>query len=100
MVKVVGVKALKAKLSEYLRAVKAGDVFLITERDEVVAELRSANQPFLSDAETSSLDALSATGEVTLPAAPKPGWTWRTAGLGLAAPLASDLLEHVRQDRL
>ena len=33
MAKVVGVKALKAKLSEYLRAVKAGDVFLVTERN-------------------------------------------------------------------
>ena len=37
--KAVGVKVLKAKLSEYLRLVKAGETVLVTERDEVVAEL-------------------------------------------------------------
>ena len=34
--KAVGVKNLKAKLSEYLRAVKAGETLLVTDRDEVI----------------------------------------------------------------
>lgn len=38
-VKSVGIKTLKARLSEYLRLVKAGEKVLITDRDEVVAEL-------------------------------------------------------------
>jgi len=40
--KAVGVKQLKARLSEYLRLTKAGETILVTERDEVVAELRPA----------------------------------------------------------
>lgn len=39
--KVVGVKELKNKLSEYLRLVKSGEVVLVTDRGDVVAELRA-----------------------------------------------------------
>ncbi len=35
----VGVKALKNKLSEYLRLVVAGESILVTDRDRVIAEL-------------------------------------------------------------
>ncbi|PWU17663.1 MAG: antitoxin PHD [Bdellovibrio sp.] len=42
--KAVGVKSLKAKLSEYLRLVKSGETVLVTERDQVVAEIRPANR--------------------------------------------------------
>jgi antitoxin (DNA-binding transcriptional repressor) of toxin-antitoxin stability system len=50
MPKTVGVKRLKAKLSEYLRLVKGGETILVTERDEVVAELRPARrQPGVPD---------------------------------------------------
>jgi len=38
--RVVGTKALKDRLSEYLRLVAAGEVVLVTHRDRVVAELR------------------------------------------------------------
>jgi antitoxin (DNA-binding transcriptional repressor) of toxin-antitoxin stability system len=38
--KVVGVKQPKARLSEYVRLVKAGETILVTDRDDVVAELR------------------------------------------------------------
>ena len=40
IMRAVGVKKLKAKLSEYLRAVKAGETLLVTDRDEVIAEIR------------------------------------------------------------
>jgi prevent-host-death family protein len=36
----VGVKELKNSLSKYLRAVRRGEVVLITERGKVVAEIR------------------------------------------------------------
>jgi antitoxin (DNA-binding transcriptional repressor) of toxin-antitoxin stability system len=36
----VGIKALKAHLSRYIDLVKKGEVVLVTDRDEVVAELR------------------------------------------------------------
>ena len=38
--KVVGIKQLKARLSEYVGLAKAGETVLVTEREEVVAELR------------------------------------------------------------
>jgi prevent-host-death family protein len=37
--RVVNVKELKARLSAYLRQVRAGEVFLVTDRSEVVARL-------------------------------------------------------------
>ena len=40
--KAVGIKELKARLSEFVRLVKSGETVLVTERDEVVAELRPA----------------------------------------------------------
>ena len=36
----VGIKTLKNKLSEYVRLAAGGEVVLVTDRDEVVAELR------------------------------------------------------------
>ena len=36
----VGIRELKNRLSEYLRLVRAGEVVLVTDRGEVVAELR------------------------------------------------------------
>src|SRR6266542_1672841 len=42
--KAVDVKQLKARLSEYLRLVRTGETVLITDRDEVVAELRPARR--------------------------------------------------------
>lgn len=39
--KVVGIKELKNKLSEYVKLAKAGEVVLISDRGDVVAELRA-----------------------------------------------------------
>jgi antitoxin (DNA-binding transcriptional repressor) of toxin-antitoxin stability system len=46
----VGVKALKNNLSRYLELVRQGEVVLVTDRDEVVAELRLPSQPILARA--------------------------------------------------
>ena len=43
--KAVGIKELKARLSEFVRLVKSGETVLVTERDEVVAELRAGATP-------------------------------------------------------
>lgn len=51
--KSVGIKVLKNKLSEYVRLASAGETILITDRDEVVAELaapRVERSPILADA--------------------------------------------------
>lgn len=99
-VKVVGIKQLKAKLSEYVRLAKAGETVLVTERDEVVAELRPARrQAPVTGPLADALEALAASGEITRAAEPKQGWTWRSRGLGLPAGTAQGLLDEIRQDR-
>lgn len=50
--KSVGIKELKNKLSEYVKRAKAGEVVTITDRGEVVAELRPAkdsDHPLMDD---------------------------------------------------
>lgn len=44
----VGIRELKSRLSEYLRRVRAGEAILVTDRGEVIAEIR---QPEMSKAE-------------------------------------------------
>jgi antitoxin (DNA-binding transcriptional repressor) of toxin-antitoxin stability system len=38
--KSVGIKVLKDNLSKYLRMVRSGETILVTDRDEVIAEIR------------------------------------------------------------
>jgi prevent-host-death family protein len=98
--KVVGIKQLKARLSEYVRLAKAGETVLVTERNEVVAELRpSRRQNPIADRLEELLDGLAASGEITRAAQPKGHWTWRSRGLGLPAGAALTLLDELRQER-
>jgi prevent-host-death family protein len=99
-VKSVGVKQLKARLSEYIRLVRAGEVVLITDRDEVVAELRPARrQPPARVSPEERLQALADAGELTRPSLPKGRWTWKVEGMGLPPGTAARLLDEVRGDR-
>jgi len=43
--RVTGIRELKNRLSEYLRAVRAGETVLVTDRGRVIAELRPPGQP-------------------------------------------------------
>ena len=98
--KVVGIKQLKARLSEYVRLAKAGETVLVTERDEVVAELGpSSRRTPVGERLEESLEVLAATGEISRAAQPKGDWTWRSRGLGLPAGAAQTLLDEMRQER-
>ena len=98
--KSVGVKQLKARLSEYLRVVRSGETVLVTDRDEVVAELRPARARAASaESLEEILDALSERGELTRAAIAKGRWTWRVKGLGLPPGSAAALLNELRGDR-
>lgn len=46
--KSVGIKTLKNELSYYLRLVRGGELVFITDRDEVIAELRQPSTPLAS----------------------------------------------------
>jgi prevent-host-death family protein len=57
--KSVVVNQLKSRLSEYLRLVRSGETVLITDRDEVVAELRpTRKQSGAADSLAELLDSL------------------------------------------
>jgi antitoxin (DNA-binding transcriptional repressor) of toxin-antitoxin stability system len=98
--KAVGVKQLKARLSEYVRLVKSGETILVTDRDEVVAELRPARRQRRSAEDLEEiLDGLAEAGDITRPSMPKLDWTWRVKGLGQPAGTARRILDDVRADR-
>ena len=63
----VGIKLLKNKLSEYLRLVAEGEVILVTDRDQVVAELRAPTPATRELLQDEKLAALVRRGLITLP---------------------------------
>ena len=97
--KAVGIKELKARLSEFVRLVKSGETVLVTERDEVVAELRPARRPRPRDDIEDVLEDLAASGDITRSALPKKNWTWKARGLGLPSGTAQEILDETRADR-
>lgn len=96
----VGVKELKSRLSEYLRAVKRGEVVIVTERGQPIAELRRPVQrPAGVEDHDAALDALAAMGEVTRTRGPRrKGWRWTTRGLGMKPGSAARILGELRAD--
>ena len=97
--KTVGVRVLKAQLSEYLRAVKRGEVVVVTERDQIIAEIRAPRQEKDMMANTrDAIAALAASGEVTPAPTRKKGWSWSPVSLGLPAGTAEELLDDLRAD--
>ncbi len=98
--KSVGVKQLKTRLSEYLRLVRSGETVLVTDRDEVVAELRPAHRrPGVRQSLDELLDSLSERGDLTRAGMPKGRWTWKASGLGLPPGSAAALVEEIRGER-
>lgn len=98
--KAVGVKKLKAKLSEYLRAVKAGETLLVTDRDEVIAEIRPVSGRLPPrDGIEDVLEGLAQAGELQRARTSKDDWTWQPCGLGLPEGTAAELLDELRRDR-
>jgi antitoxin (DNA-binding transcriptional repressor) of toxin-antitoxin stability system len=99
--RVVGIKQLKAKLSEYLREVRRGEAFLVTDRDQVVAELRPprSEAPVQGDELDQAMEALAAAGEVQPARAKKEGWRWSPRGVALPPGTAAAVLDEIRSDR-
>jgi antitoxin (DNA-binding transcriptional repressor) of toxin-antitoxin stability system len=98
--KAVGIKQFKAHLSEYVRLAKGGETVLLTEREEVVAELRPSRRraPIARDLDD-VLDALSESGDIERAGEPKADWSWNVRGLGLPKGTAAGLIEALREER-
>lgn len=98
--KPVSIKQLRTRLSEYLRAVRSGETVLITDHDEVIAELRPPRRKSAAaDHLQKLLDSLAARGEVIRASLPKGRWKWKVKGLGLPAGSANALINEIRSDR-
>jgi antitoxin (DNA-binding transcriptional repressor) of toxin-antitoxin stability system len=89
----VGLKVLKNRLSEYIRAVSSGEIVLVTDRDRVVAEIRApaGRGPLVSDAH---LAEAMRRGWVSAPVMPSPSVPPRAP----VAPL-SEILSELERDR-
>jgi prevent-host-death family protein len=98
----IGIKELKAKLSEYVRAARAGETVLVTDRGEVVAALGPASNR-VREIESESVEARFAEAErrglVTPARLPKEDWKWRPQGLNLSNEQIDALLDDLRADR-
>jgi antitoxin (DNA-binding transcriptional repressor) of toxin-antitoxin stability system len=87
--KAVGIRELKNRLSEYIRLVKSGEDILVTDRGQVVAELRAPSQsPLIS--QYPGLNDLVRQGKVRLGAPNDPS----------LYPRLKKLLEHEEVMRL
>lgn len=64
--KTVGIRELKNRLSEYLRAVRAGESVLVTDRGEVVAQLSPPGHGKIDASIPAGLRALARRGLATL----------------------------------
>jgi antitoxin (DNA-binding transcriptional repressor) of toxin-antitoxin stability system len=98
--KAVGIKQLKARLSHYVRMARGGEHILVSDRDEVVAELGPVrHQPPEATSLDEVLDRLARDGKITRAGEPKPGWSWSPRPLGLPQGTVPRLLDELRQDR-
>ena len=93
----VGIRALKDRLSEYLRLVEAGETVLVTDRDRVVAELQPPAAGRSPDASDAVLSGLLRDGILSPPTAPRAPLPPRRPVTSLRKVLAD--LEEDRADR-
>jgi antitoxin (DNA-binding transcriptional repressor) of toxin-antitoxin stability system len=94
VVRAVGIKALKNKLSEYVRIAADGETVLVTDRDRVVAELGPPQAGRAVDVTDALLADVVRKGWLRPPIAPSEGLPARSP----VAPLA-DLLQELDEDR-
>jgi antitoxin (DNA-binding transcriptional repressor) of toxin-antitoxin stability system len=93
--KTIGVRELKAQLSRALREVAGGDVYLVTDRGRVVAELRSPEgQPRSVPPHERALARMAAEGHLRL--AQTPGLPYVRSPLRSQAGLAQRLIDESR----
>jgi len=96
----VGIKQLKARLSEYVRLARTGETVLVSDRDEVVAELGPPrHQRGVDGSVSATLDRLADRGCLTRSSQPKHGWVWSPPSLGLSADAVGEILDELRGDR-
>jgi antitoxin (DNA-binding transcriptional repressor) of toxin-antitoxin stability system len=98
-VKAIGVRELKARLSQYLREVRAGEVILVTDRGEVVAELRGPGPAPAKESDADRvLRRLAETGALRIGELHDPA-AYRRSPVRAQAGTARSLLAEERNER-
>jgi antitoxin (DNA-binding transcriptional repressor) of toxin-antitoxin stability system len=95
----IGIRELKSQLSRALRDVQRGELYLVTDRGRVVAELRPPGTeaaPALTAEEAGRRQLLSA-GELRV--AERPRAPYRRTGVSLPEAASQELLDWVRGTR-
>lgn len=94
----IGIRELKNRLSEVVRAVKAGERVLVTDRGTVVAELVPPGQPSADPNVPPGLARLAERGVARLGAPNEPGLYRGLPPLGRKPASAARLLDDARGD--
>jgi antitoxin (DNA-binding transcriptional repressor) of toxin-antitoxin stability system len=97
-VKSVGIRELKNRLSEYVREVRGGEEILVTDRGEVVAELRRPTPPEARAVVHPGLAALARRGILILGTGNSPDLYAPLPPI-MASGSAAELLAEEREDR-
>ena len=94
----IGIRALKAQLSQVLRDVQRGDHILVTDRGRVVAELRSPDvSTWRGTAEDRAFARLAAQGHLRI--AENAGVPYQKSPLSLPLGTAKSLIDEDRGER-
>lgn len=96
--RVIGIRELKAQLSRVLRDVQSGDVVLVTDRGQVVAELRRPDASRWTESpQERALARLAAGGQLRV--AERTPSAYQLSTVTSRAGLARQLLDEDRGDR-
>jgi antitoxin (DNA-binding transcriptional repressor) of toxin-antitoxin stability system len=97
--KEVGIRELKNRLSEYIRMVREGDVIRVTDRGEVVAELRAPEAASELEQKYPVLAEMARKGLVRLPLKPNGPGAYPRLPSVTPPGTAARLLDEIRGDR-
>jgi len=97
--KQVGIRELKDHLSEYIRHVREGEVVMVTDRGEVVAELRSPSIGGELEQKYPGLVEMARKGLVRLPRKPNGPGAYPLLPSVTPPGTAAKLLDEIRGDR-
>ena len=91
----IGIRELKARLSQVLRDVSSGDVFLVTDRGRVVAELKRPDAAqWTMSPEERALARLASSGHLRVAETPKV--SYRQSPVRAREGLARELIDEDR----
>jgi antitoxin (DNA-binding transcriptional repressor) of toxin-antitoxin stability system len=95
----VGIRELKNRLSEYLRQVRSGESFLVTDRGEVIAEFSPPERGLVDASVPAGLLGLARRGLVTLGSPRDAGVYVALPRARRGRPSAAQLLDEERGSR-